>query len=259
MDSTYTLVNYPNVEQIQNITKELQPLQFLSDSSLLVVDESSVNWIKDHEISIWKEVFASKLVEVERSLVYLIHFKYLGINDSRWVQNERGKVRYLPDFGRNDYLHKDFFDFYVDVFFSKGFSSLEILAHIVFKSFNINGGDKKISFFNAISGLVEKDSSLHFKISEITNSIEFRKGKKFRNDLIHNYPGTKISSPFLTNVNKTVVINGEKFRVTESLGVDNLRYTASDEVVTICKGFWSSLLSIVTVINEHYEKSTKEL
>ncbi|WP_338593200.1 Cthe_2314 family HEPN domain-containing protein [Paenibacillus sp. Y5S-9] len=252
MDDTFLHINYPTIEQLQKIVNESRPLQFLSEDALNITGEVSKEWMINQEISVWKETFTIRLVEVQRSLAYLVHFKSLGINDSTWLHKEKGKVTYFPDFDEKNYLHKDFFNFYVDVFFSKGFSSLEILAHILFKSFDIRT-KKNISFYEAKKGLMDKDPLLHERLTEVTDSEEIKKGKRFRDNIIHNFPGTQISSPFLTNINKITLINDEKYEIKHSFGADNLEYTTSDDVVTICKGYWSCLMDIVCIINKHYE------
>lgn len=146
-----------------------------------------------------------------------------GIPDQRWfIQPGRdGKsIEYYPDFQERHFHIKGWFDFYSDILYFKLFSSWDTVGHVLNAKYDLK--IKEVHFTNVINALKSKDQTLHTTLLELTRTDSYKKGRKIRNDVTHNYA---------PNIAGTAVFKPESnpIGITHVFGLKN--YTTSDEIV----------------------------
>ena len=117
-------------------------------------------------------------------------------------------------------LIKSEFDYYTDNYYSKLFSAFDMIGHLLNSKFDLGleSKGKEINFVNAIKEIGGNDSLKHIydSLVKIKGSHIFQKAKKYRLDIIHNFPPYKIGPGYKEQKN-AIGFGGGEYVTSEKL------------------------------------------
>lgn len=141
------------------------------------------------ELIPWINSFNERIFHTRRSYIFATFYFEQGIPDDEYFissdENETS-LEYFPHFDNEKYLIKDYFDYFVDVFYYKAFSSWDTIGHILTLLYHLP--IRKPDFEKAVDKLASLDSTLHANLTSITKDSAYLEAKRLRNDITHNRP-----------------------------------------------------------------------
>lgn len=158
------------------------------NTSTRLFDFAHFKKVIDFKEFLWQ--LHSRLMDTAKSYSLLSYFFKKGIPDEEWhvsPGNSGASIEYFPHFQPIHYAIKDWFDYYSDVFYYKFFSALDMVGHILNVRYELGIKQSKVSFQSVVVDLRDKDHTLHTMLEEIINSTVYREGRRFRNNITHNY------------------------------------------------------------------------
>ena len=177
------------------------------------------------EVNDWTVTLCNRMIQARDSYHLMMFYFDRGIPDARpYISPGKNgeSLSFLPDFQDKDHLNKSSFDFYADTFFSKLYSSLDTLGHLLNVIHVLDLKPKNISFTSVVEKLSMLNSASGKKLHELFKSSEFEKFNTIRNNVTHNFPpgmfGSSVKRTYSENEIKEI-----------SIGVGP--YVASDEIV----------------------------
>jgi hypothetical protein len=183
---------YPTKDERIKIQKSqplLSQLYSLTDSSNKSYDNFS-EYIKNHDLELWKNRFNNKIRKIEFSFV-LTKFSYLrGIPDKVWFEGaENGTVRFLPQLEGEDARTNQFlFKYSSENFYYHFVSAADLAYHLLNVHFQL--GLKSGSNFN--KRVISKMNALPTLVALENFEREIKDFRRDRNDLTHNFPFNEI-------------------------------------------------------------------
>ncbi|WP_348624803.1 Cthe_2314 family HEPN domain-containing protein [Paenibacillus peoriae] len=255
MEELYNLI-HPKYDDYLRLDQELRiPLR---KDNQLSITESKIPFLEGYDISTWSTTFFDKVSQAEFSLINLLYIFEQGINDDEWLVKGKGTVRLLPHFEQKDYFLKFYFDYYVDNFFYKVSSALDVLSHISNRLYNWNmykPSFKKCWDQKETESTVKlSNEQLYFALREIIEKPIYKDFRRIRNDFTHNHPPSSPTSGVIFYKDKerpVTSLGGEEYRITKSLSGDHIVYTSSGEIKKMVLEVWELLIDIIDVVNEH--------
>lgn len=129
-----------------------------------------------------------RLGDVGRSFILMMFYYEKGIPDKRWYVSpgsRGGSIEYFPDFEKQHFAIKGWFDFYSDTLYYKLFSSWDLIGHILNIKYDLE--IDRIYFRTTVKALEGKEPTMYAKLTSILNSPVYQSASRIRNDITHNY------------------------------------------------------------------------
>jgi hypothetical protein len=142
-----------------------------------------------------------------------------GIPDDEWFGPGVGGtgIRYYPHLSAAQQRLLKAFDYYVDAFYHKLFSSFDMLLHFFNKYYQL-GKSPGFGFRKGVTkALAERNPSLARVLTEFSKAPCYARGQDLRNDITHNSPPGDVDS----GVTKTVVNTPHESKTVVTVGVGN--------------------------------------
>lgn len=177
------------------------------------------------EVNDWTVTLCNRMIQARDSYHLMMFYFDRSIPDARpYISPGKNgeSISFLPDFQDKDHLNKASFDFYADTFFSKLYSALDTLGHLLNVIHVLNLKPKNISFTSVVEKLSELNSASGNELRELLKSYEFITLNAIRNNVTHNFP----PGMFGSSVKRTY--SGKDIKEI-SIGVGP--YEASDKIV----------------------------
>lgn len=187
-----TFLQFPSDEEWNRIQED----SILSQFRELI--ENYVNGDKEYDehsflhaisASEWYYELTRRFYTIQRTYIFARYYFDKGIPDDTWYLSPSRTghtIEYFPEFSEGDFIKKSWFDYFVDIFYFKIFSFLDMLGHILKCEYDIQIHNRSISFEKILSHLKSKNSVLYENISSLVNSSAFQKAKLIRNNIVHN-------------------------------------------------------------------------
>ncbi|OPA19311.1 hypothetical protein CN520_07395 [Bacillus cereus] len=234
------LFEFPTKEEMAPLLKEspLYSYRIKGDLFCWTREELAGFDMIDHHIAAQdlSRSLNNRIFQLDLSYSYLLYYSKRGISD--------GEYPYLKKMPEEEWTNKIHFENYVDILFSKAFTALDLLAHLLFACLGlktekkVKGKTKNInkSFNNAMFQIKKLDRELYNKLDKIRDSLEFQKASKVRNDIIHNQPpyemrNEKVKSPGGT---ETVIV----------------KYIPSKEILNIARDLLELMRQIFIIVED---------
>ena len=128
----------------------------------------------------------NRMVDVAKCYTMLSFYYLKNIPDDEWYisPGRNGQsIEYFPNFEFIHYQIKDWFDYYADTFYYKYFSALDNIGHIMNLKYNLSI-EHNVYFDKSIKNL---KGDIYKNFNDIINEKQYKKAKKFRNDITHNF------------------------------------------------------------------------
>ncbi len=185
-------IRFPQPEELKTrYNKSPFPILNAKLSKLDALEINS-NGIKELQLHLDLQEFILQLhhrvVDSAKSYILMMNFYDLGIPDKEWhisPGRSGSSVEYFPHFEPIHFEIKDWFDYYSDVFFSKTFSSLDMVAQILNIYNNVGLQESKVSFHKVVARLKEKDKELFARLNSIRTTQVFQNANQMRNSATH--------------------------------------------------------------------------
>ncbi|USL32922.1 Cthe_2314 family HEPN domain-containing protein [Priestia megaterium] len=173
----------------------------------------------------------SKIFQINLSYAYVSYYFQRGIPDDfdslKHITNEQATSR----------VH---FQHHTDSFFQRAFTTLDLLARLLFDYFGLEANPERngtdITFKGVLYMLPQREKKLFRKLVSVKKSKEFKIASDVRNDIIHNNP------PYRMHIREEV-INGVKF--TKSV------YFSSEKLMKIMNDFLWSIKKIFEIVKNY--------
>lgn len=192
---------------------------FLVLDSFRAKEHTTGDFAKTLELSGWLYEIRQRISDTARSYCFMMFYYEKGIPDERWYISPGTKgesIQYYPDFNKEHWHIKAWFDFYSDTLYYKLFSAWDLIGHALNVQYELN--IYKVDFSKAINNLPDKDTNLHARLKNVKDSRAYQKALGIRNDITHNY---------LPNTAHMVV-----YRDNHVTTIDLKEYIPSEEIVT---------------------------
>ncbi|PGZ07974.1 hypothetical protein COE30_14845 [Bacillus cereus] len=181
-----------------------------------------------------------RIFQLNLSYAYLLYYSHRGIPD--------GESSYLKNLTDKEWTNKVHFDQNADSLFQKAFTSLDLLAHLLFACLGLKTEKKRgrklirinKSFHNAMSQIEFVDRELYNKLGEIRSSVEFQEASKVRNDIIHNQPPYEKQNQIVENSDGTISLI--------------VQYTPSKRLLEIALGLLECMKRICEIIKAYFNE-----
>lgn len=251
-------IKFPDEESWNNLQKHS-----LIKSFILLLDKlqsdtfpNSIEEFRDIHIQELIHQLHFRFIHLDKGLL-LMHFYYEdGINDVPWlgsvIKDGRERQVYFPKLDKQDRYRKDWFDFYSDIFYTKYFSALDILAHLIKHVYRLNfTGNEKVSFHLVTKKLNGIDGSLYETLNTFRGTSSFDKANnELRNNLTHNYhPRT---------VGMKITEEKEEDYVGWTLGNRN-DFVPANEIMENAKSILDQLLEVIEFTTDSITKKLAEM
>lgn len=204
------------------VNYEISEKVFHKEEDVFMLD----NWDLDH----WHRLLKNKVISLNRNFGYAMFYYYRGIPDDPYYISPGGtgkSVEFFPYFEEKHYSNHHNFTYFVDVFFLQAFTVYETLGHLLFKYYDFEDKNGRISYNKAVSKLKKVNFPLYEALNSIMGTDNFKLGHKLRNNIAHNHPPHRLDSGVT------------KFEGGEAFGVG--RYTKSDEIKRMMIGYLKSI------------------
>jgi len=139
------------------------------------------------DIFVWAVHLQNRIAQTRWSHMLFMFYFNKGIPDDEWFISPGRKgqsVEYYPHFNERDHDVKMMFDYYVDVFYYKLFSSWDNLGHLLNTQYALD--IRRANFDTAVKKLEAVNHSLWLKLKGIQDSSDFDQMRKFRHMATHN-------------------------------------------------------------------------
>ncbi|QWH42893.1 hypothetical protein EXW53_26840 (plasmid) [Bacillus mycoides] len=194
-----------------------------------------LNFIRNIVSSLNKRIFQLNL-----SYAYLLYYSHRGIPD--------GESPYLKNLTDKEWTNKVHFDQNADSLFQKAFTSLDLLAHLLFACLGLKTERRREgklvrinkSFHNAMFQIQFVDRELYNRLDEIRKSVEFQEASKVRNDIIHNQPPYEKRNQIVENSDGTISLI--------------VQYTPSKRLLEIALGLLECMKRICEIIKVYFKE-----
>ncbi|HHT7238490.1 TPA: Cthe_2314 family HEPN domain-containing protein [Bacillus cereus] len=234
------LFEFPTKEEMAPLLKESPLYRYRIEGDLFYwTREQLLGFdIIDHHIAAqdFTRSLNNRIFQLDLSYSYLLYYSNRGISD--------GEYPYLEKLPNEEWTNKIHFENNVDILFSKAFTALDLLAHLLFACLGlktekkIKGKTKNInkSFNSAMFQIKKLDRELYNKLNKIRDSIEFQKASKVRNDIIHNQPPYEMRN--------------EKVKSSGGTETVIVKYTPSKEILNIARGLLKLMRQIFIIVED---------
>ncbi|QWI55253.1 Cthe_2314 family HEPN domain-containing protein [Bacillus mycoides] len=234
------LFEFPTKEEMAPLLKESPLYRYRIEGDLFYwTKEQLIGFdIIDHHIAAqdFTRSLNNRIFQLDLSYSYLLYYSNRGISD--------GEYPYLEKLPNEEWTNKIHFENNVDILFSKAFTALDLLAHLLFACLGlktekkIKGKTKNInkSFNSAMFQIKKLDRELYNKLNKIRDSIEFQKASKVRNDIIHNQPPYEMRN--------------EKVKSSGGIETVIVKYTPSKEILNIARGLLELMRQIFIIVED---------
>jgi hypothetical protein len=190
------LFEYPTKKDLEKIAKTFDVRRLNVYAEDFRLDGNSIDvFSRGIELETWVNHLQNRIYDVWKSYVFLTYYFEMGIPDDEWYSSpgKHGEsVQYYPNFEEAHFKIKSEFDYYVDVFYYKIFSAWDTVGHVLNVLHNLK--IKKPSFASAIKKLELVNIDLYERLRAITNCSHFKKAKKLRDNITHNYLPSSIDA-----------------------------------------------------------------
>lgn len=237
MTISVDLFDSPEKYKIIKIFVDSPIYNFQLEEELFNLSESDVReaFPIQLEINDFKHTFNNRLVQANFNYAYAIAYYNRGISDQlllKGITNE-------------EWSNKIHFENYLDNYFQKLFTSLDILSHILINYYELRNKKGKVIYNpdwnKALNGL-KCNNKHHFlgrKLQDISERKYYKEAKLIRDNIMHNQPPYR------------AVMNYEK---TESgVYAGGITYTTSKELRSVMDEFVFSVLDIIDTIKFYEE------
>lgn len=136
----------------------------------------------------WFIDLVNRLRHARWSYVVVTSLYQKGIPDEEWRRDPgpgEWATTYFPNFTHDDHIRKAQFDYFVDIFFFKAYSSLDTLGHLLIHVFDVQLKSKP-DFHQVVNALKAIRPQLYGDLTIIITSDAFKKFKRFRHGATHN-------------------------------------------------------------------------
>ncbi|MGH0485297.1 Cthe_2314 family HEPN domain-containing protein [Bacillus mycoides] len=186
------MFEFPTKEEMAPLLKEGPLYNYVIDSKLFHWTNQKLSGLdRMDNLNLNRNLVSSlnkRVFQLNFSYAYLLYYSHRGIPD--------GELPYLKNLTDQEWTNKVQFDQNADSLFQKAFTSLDLLAHLLFACLGLKTERKrkgklikiKKSFHSAMLQIQIVDSALYNKLEEIRSSVGFQEASKVRNDIIHNQP-----------------------------------------------------------------------
>lgn len=212
-------------------------VEILHSDFNLINDNSLDQFSRSIDLDSWVLCSNNRIFDIRKSYIFLMFYYEQGIPDDKWWSQDTGHVRYFPNFEPKHYFIKTNFDYYADTFYYKMFSSWDTVGQIINIAFNLRIPNEDVTFYRAHQQLKNSNTVLYDRLNLLINENEFKKAKKLRNALTHNYPPLDVSSP-VTKISSNAI----------SLGIG--QYTTSTEIKENVIGIMELLAKAIQAIKK---------
>jgi len=200
-------LEYPSQEEWGQIEKASIINNLYLDLENVNVGSGILSVYYSREMNSWLKLLNNRLGQARLSYIFLSHYYNKGIPDDEWYKSpgDRGQsIQYFPHFSEEHYYYKLMFDFYAETFYNNIYSSWDTVYHLlnIYYRFDIKS-NRRFSI-NVMNKLLETDSATYSIIDRAKKSDEFKKFKKLRNNITHNYAPSDVSS----GMQKTIITEG---------------------------------------------------
>lgn len=196
MMSIFDYAQYPKPEDWDRIyeskRKSLDKIQLIDTNTTF-----SLFNFQEIELSYWIKEFNNRTFDLVNSYVMMMNYYNMGIPDEEWYVSP-GKsgngIQYFPNFEDKHYIYLYWFGFYMDGYYSKYFSLIDILYHLINISYSFNV-ENSLGFRKKVSEKLEKkDKELFDYLESIRSNDVYKRVSEFRNNMTHNYRPNQIDS-----------------------------------------------------------------
>lgn len=198
------------------------------------------------ELSYWIKEFNNRVFDLVCSYVMMLNYFRLGIPDEEWYISpgkDGQSVQYFPHFEEKHYSYLYWFGFYMDGFYTKYFSTLDTIYHLINVKYGFEVKDS-LGFKRKISDkLKAEDKELFNFLESIREDEVYKRVSDFRNNITHNYRPNQIDSGINTKK--------ENGKITISMTVGN--YTTTNSFVDNINESIDLLASIVENVKDKVE------
>jgi hypothetical protein len=227
----------PSLEDIERIYSQLKEPINIDTGTFRIKSDDMRDFFVNFDLDSWSDILSNRLNEVCLSYAFATFYFEMGIPDEPFYEKTNKGFSYLPLFRDEHDTIKFMFDYYVDIFFHKVYSALDILSHILFKVYKLSLEKReKIDFKTAVRKIPNSD--LRQFLDDALQSEAYKNSSDIRNDFTHNYPHTTIKSG----------VKYEEHKI--SLGVSNNDYTPAAKTHDNMKKMHDCLLEILQAVIE---------
>lgn len=239
------MFEFPTKEEMAPLLKESPLYNYVIDSKLFHwTNQKLAGFDRMDYLNLNRNLVSSlnkRIFQLNISYAYLLYYSHRGIPDR--------ELPYLKNFTDQEWTNKVHFDQNADSLFQKAFTSLDLLAHLLFACLGLKTERKrkgklikiKKSFHSAMLQIQIVDSALYNKLEEIRSSVEFQEASKVRNDIIHN------QSPY----EKRTQIVEDSEDGTISVVV---QYTPSKRLLEIALGLLECIKRVCEIIEDYFNE-----
>lgn len=223
-----TFVDFPSQEDLTRIHQQSPCIGFKAQLRELLESLDFGEGIESFVSSIEFQELVMQLhhreVDAAKSYVMLYYYYEQGIPDDEWFLSpgkDGSSVQYFPHFEERHHHIKDWFDYFSDTFYYKLFSAWDTTGHILNAYFSLGIDEDWVTFSRAINMLRSVQPDLWMSLDSILESSAYKRARKLRNDITHNYlPGSAGLS-----------LDRKKSETAETITVGIRPYTTSREIM----------------------------
>lgn len=239
------MFEFPTKEEMAPLLKESPLYNYVIDSKLFHWTNQKLSGLDRIDyLNLNRNIASSlnkRIFQLNLSYAYLLYYSRRGIPD--------GEYPYLNNLTDKEWTNKVHFDQNADSLFQKAFTSLDLLAHLLFACLGLKTKWKrkgkliktKKSFHSVMLQIQIVDGALYNKLENIRSSVEFQEASKVRNDIIHNQP------PY----EKRTQIVEDSEDGTVSVVV---QYTPSKRLLEIALGLLECMKRICEIIEDYFNE-----
>lgn len=178
-----------------------------------------------------------------------------GIPDEKVFQQdeEKGGIRYFPNFRTEHYARKFWFGYYLDVFYFKLFSVYDAVYHLLNVYYNMEFKPSPSFNRKVLSKLEHTNVELYMLFDEITKSEAYEQARRLRNDLTHNFP-PNYTGPRITIEEEE--IDGNVY-ISEKLGIGVENYITTSKFIKNIEDNLVKLKNAILRLRTELEKERK--
>ncbi|PFM62184.1 hypothetical protein COJ48_19570 [Bacillus cereus] len=238
------MFEFPTKEEMAPLLKEGPLYNYVIDSKLFHWTNQKLSGLDRIDyLNLNRNIASSlnkRIFQLNLSYAYLLYYSRRGIPD--------GEYPYLNNLTDKEWTNKVHFDQNADSLFQKAFTSLDLLAHLLFACLGLKterkreGKLKRInkSFHNAMSQIKFVDRELYNKLEEIRSSVKFKEASKVRNDIIHNQPPYEKQNQIVEDLDGTISLI--------------VQYTPSKRLLEMALGLLECMKQICIIIEDYFNE-----